>query len=348
MVIRHDDLISTYKEMLDEKNRQSVLNITSNTGDVLSKSHPKSKIVTRYEEELFGLDPEEIQKLPIKSVEMLQQALQFLIQKAKEDPTVFQALRKLIRNAGNEVEEANPEAEEDLLSVDGERRGKRNFRESKEEVVIDQFKSLLSELSEGKQTLTEATINYKALSTMKATMAKKSASFKMFLDAFNLSIEGMTTQQLQGAVMFANQIGQQVIDNPELKAKFATLFTAEKAVQKKKQDNDPFSTIDESLITEQVEVILEKVGSLALDNPLVAHKYLPANKPITAQMLADLYLQKFKDKPVEKFIQILAQNLNLDDNEKRQIQNYISTKTAPKGSGGNIFDTKSNKATDFK
>ena len=97
------EINSVYQEML-EASRKRKRDITSSTIDVLQKSHPKSPIVLDFEAELFGLAPEDIKKLPIQSVEMLQNALTNLVSKTKDDPMLRQALRRFINNSFSEIE----------------------------------------------------------------------------------------------------------------------------------------------------------------------------------------------------------------------------------------------------
>lgn len=104
-----DQLRSIYSEMLQENKHKR--DITSSTANVVSKSQPRSPVILDYEAELFGLTPEGIKRLPIKAIEMLQQALKHIINATKKDPALRQALRRMINSEFEEIEDEEFEKE---------------------------------------------------------------------------------------------------------------------------------------------------------------------------------------------------------------------------------------------
>lgn len=177
-------LVEIYNGIIEEKKKRD---ITSSTGDVIAKAHPKSPLILDYEQELFGLSPEEVKRLPIKSVEMLQSALKHLIDATKKEPTLRQALRKMINYEFKEATE--------------EEKVKKESVEITDEMIIESYKEFVKLLVESKATK----FNYKMLLDLEPNKINN-PFFTQLLTTFNL-VE-LTRPQKQGVMLMLKKLAE--------------------------------------------------------------------------------------------------------------------------------------------
>jgi len=187
-----DNLNDVYKGMLEEKAKKR--DITSSTVDVITKSHAKAPIVLDFEAELFGLSPEEVKKLPIQSVEMLQKALVNLVSKTKEDPMLRQALRRFINNTFTTLEKEEMEKKADKKAV----------KEST-------FKDILDNLSESTKA---RQFNWKKVLDIDERRINDPV-FISLLETFQLN-ETLTRPQKQGVMFFLKKLAELAESNTQI------------------------------------------------------------------------------------------------------------------------------------
>lgn len=258
------DLRKLYESIaLDEKNRKR--DITSSSIDIIKKSNPKSPVVLDYEAELFGLSPEEVKRLPLKSVEMLQQALHHLIAKTKEDPVLRQALRKMINNEFSKAEE---DANEDGIP-DSEQEGEAD--ESVDEAVKLTDEGILGAYRQFLASLTEAKamkFNFKMLNDIEPGKITN-PFFVQLLTTFGL-LE-TTRQQRQGVLMFLKKLAELAGANNQIAQALNRIVRIE-ATQEQ-------PVAEEGLTEEQENMLMENVFSTTMTpNSLLADLGIPKAK----------------------------------------------------------------------
>lgn len=241
--------------------------ITSSTSDLLSKSHPKSPMVLDFEAELFGLSPEEIKRLPIKSVEMLLQALQHLISKTKEDPILRQALRKMINAKFNQSEEEDEEPLPDGSDLEPEEPSEMPEGKMTDATILEAYKHFLQQLSEVKAQK----FNYKVLLDIEPTKINNPI-FNQLLQSFQLV--DLTRPQKQGVLLLLKKLAEIAESNPQIGQALNRIVRMESA-----QEAPLEGEFRESLTQEQEDLIMEGVFDTTMT-------------PQT--LLVDLGINKFK------------------------------------------------------
>jgi hypothetical protein len=235
-----------YKEMLAEMNKKR--DITSSTYKVIDKAHPKSPMVLGYEEELFGLSPEDIKKLPLKSVEALHSALRHLIKRTQDDPMLRQALRKMINFQFKTAEEELANEENRDPAVD-------DLPES-----LETYADYLSTLSEAMKA---QKFNYKRLLDLDEKKIMDPA-FLAILNTFQLN-ELLTRPQKQGVLLFLKKLAELADTNPMIAQALTKLIRIENTTNevpaapaegmKESVDDDGLA-----VLTEAYEVLLEGIA----------------------------------------------------------------------------------------
>lgn len=194
-----ESLNGIYETMLAERKKKR--DITSSTVDLVAKSHPKSPIILDYEAELFGLDPEEVKRLPIKSIEMLKLALTNLISATKDDTVLRNALRHYITASVDKVEEE--------IDGDGNVIDPLNMEEAKSVDAFAGYKNFLEQLSESKATK----FNYKMLLDLDPTKIMN-PFFIQLLTTFELT--ELTRPQKQGVLIFLKKLADLADTNNQI------------------------------------------------------------------------------------------------------------------------------------
>lgn len=200
-----------YKQMLEEQNRKR--DITSSTYKVIDKAHPKSPIVLGFEEELFGLSPEDVKKLPLKSLEALQSALRHLIKRTQDDPILRQALRKMIQFQFKQAEE----------EVDGKKNKSDDETYTNESVDVN-YVGFLSTLSEAAKA---QKFNYKRLLDLDEKKIMD-PQFVAILNTFQIT-ELLTRPQKQGVLIFLKKLAELADTNPMIAQALTKLIRLENA-----------------------------------------------------------------------------------------------------------------------
>jgi hypothetical protein len=233
-----------YKEMLAEQNKKR--DITSSTYKVIDKAHPKSPMVLGYEEELFGLSPDDIKKLPLKSVEALHSALRHLIKRTQDDPQLRQALRKMInfqfKTAEEELAAKEANGEDELSSL------------PESQTYVD-YLSTLSEAMKAQK------FNYKRLLDLDEKKIMDPA-FISILNTFQLT-ELLTRPQKQGVLLFLKKLAELADTNPMIAQALTKLIRIENTQQVPAAPEEGMQESVEqdsvAILTEAYEVLLEGI-----------------------------------------------------------------------------------------
>ena len=162
--------------------------INNSTSDLISKSHPKSPLVLDFEAELLGLSPEDVKKLPMKAVLLLQQAITHLVSSTKKDPVLRQGLRKLMTLTFDEAEEKSEEEGEKAAVT--------------EEQVMTVYKDFLSTLTEASKA---TKFNYKPLLDLDPSKLMN-PFFVQLVNTFQM--ERLTRMQKQGMLLFLKKLAE--------------------------------------------------------------------------------------------------------------------------------------------
>jgi hypothetical protein len=166
--------------------------------------------------ELFGLSPDEVKRLPIKSVEMLLQALTYLITQTKKDPVLRQALRKMINNTFSAAEEEGADGTEGAVT-----------KSISEEDLMTGYKQFLSTLNEA----TKATkFNYKMLLDLDPTKLMN-PFFTQLVTTFQM--ETLTRMQKQGMLLFLKKLAEIADTNNQIAQALTKIVRTENTITDK-------------------------------------------------------------------------------------------------------------------
>ena len=184
--------------------------ITAGTYKLIDKANPKSPLTLAYNQELFGITPDVMKKLPLKAVEAFQQALRHLIGRAMEDPVLRQGLKRLITAEVAHEMKAEEQAEETPM---------------KEEKETESYVEFLAQLSEA----TKATkFNYTKLLDIDDKKIMDPA-FISLLTTFGL-VDSLSRMQKQGVLIFLKKLAELASSNPQIAQALTKLVRIENAV----------------------------------------------------------------------------------------------------------------------
>lgn len=186
-----DSLKDIYGVIVEKHKRD----INKSTTELVKKAHPKSPVVLDLEAELFDLDPDEIKRLPMKAIEMLDKALKNLLKATDEDPMLRSALRKYVNKLFTKKAEKDEKGKDIKEGV-----------ELTEEQLMDEFKSLLT-IFEAKATK----FNYKIFLDIEPNKIMN-PFFVQLLNTFGLV--DLTRQQKQGVLLFLKKLAELSEGNP--------------------------------------------------------------------------------------------------------------------------------------
>lgn len=246
-----DTLSAIYQALSENAGAMKRRDITGSTADMIQKAHPKSPMILDYYAELFGLAPEEIKRLPMKSVEMLLQALQHLIQQTKEDPILRQALRKMINTefaaAEEETEEGTDEFGEPIAAT--ESKNEEPKEPLNEEKIIAGYKHFLSTLNEGAKA---TKFNYKMLLDLDPTKLMN-PFFVQLINTFQM--EALTRMQKQGMLLFLKKLAGLADQNPQIAQALNRIVRVENTVQPEA------APVEESVVQAYVAILTEATST---------------------------------------------------------------------------------------
>lgn len=226
------DLNDLYKSMLAEKNTTKY-DITSSTHKVLSKSPPRGKFVTGLEQEFFGIDPELMQQLPMKSVQLFQQALIHLVSATQENPMLRQALRQMIKN---QIKVAEQEVDEGEVPP-----------ELTKESIITSFKETMKQITEAKI----ARFNYKVFLDIDPSKIND-VQFVSLLNSFDLL--ALSRMQKQGVLLLFKKLAEIAEQNPMIAQalnRIVKLEATKEIPQESMRESISF-TLDDFLLIEEI------------------------------------------------------------------------------------------------
>lgn len=242
-----DSLTAIYQALSEKVDVAKRRDITGSTADMIAKAHPKSPMILDYYAELFGLAPEEIKRLPMKSVEMLLQALQHLIQQTKEDPILRQALRKMINTefaTAEEEEEVGTEGFEEPIAAN-ESKEEAPKEPLTEEKIIAGYMHFLSTLNEASKA---TKFNYKMLLELDPTKLMN-PFFVQLVNTFQM--EALTRMQKQGMLLFLKKLAELADQNPQIAQALNRIVRLENTAQPEA------APVDESVVQEYVAMLTE-------------------------------------------------------------------------------------------
>lgn len=328
-----DDLMNVYKEMLQEKSKRR--DLTSSTVDVVTKSHPRSPIVLDFQFELFGLNPEDVKKLPIQSIEMLQKALVNLISKTKEDPMLRQALRRFINNAFTAVEKEE---------VDGKKAVKESVEEEADDMLEEQklsYKEFVQQLTE---TAKAQKFNWKRLLDIDERKIQDPV-FTSLLLTFGLE-ESLTRPQKQGVMLFIKKLAELASTNQQIALALTKLvryenITVDEPVMESevKKKSSELDSLMEGITTAELSFqlpkredaisfneYLKKIGiqkQIGLNNSTLA-QYISVIEEITAKSDAK-DIMTYITKELKLSDNTIVKNLKIAWDNKKQAKQNIET-----------------------
>ena len=251
----NDDLKELYGNIMEKHGKRR--DITSSTSDLLAKAHPKSPMVLDYESELFGLSPEDIKRLPIKSVEMLHQAIQHLIAKTKKDPVLRQRLRLMIDEEFDKAEEEVEGEGGDRGAGKGMGRGMREGVEITEELVLESYKNFLNQISESKAQR----FNYKLLLDLEPTKINN-PFFNQMLQTFQLV--DLTRPQKQGVLLLLKKLADIAEGNPQIAQALNRIVRLESQMEQPIEEEPMFRESQDEDEKKNCELIIEGILTTSL------------------------------------------------------------------------------------
>ena len=197
------DLKDIYESSIKKKD------ITAGTYKLIDKANPKSPLTLAYNQELFGITPDVMKKLPLKAVEAFQQALRHLIGRAMEDPVLRQGLKRLITAEVAHEMKAEEQAEQAPM---------------KEEKESESYIEFLNQLSEA----TKATkFNYTKLLDIDDKKIVDPA-FVSLMTTFGLN-DTLSRMQKQGVLIFLKKLAELASSNPQIAQALTKLVRIENA-----------------------------------------------------------------------------------------------------------------------
>jgi hypothetical protein len=282
----NESLDDIYKNMLAEKHGKNTptYDITTSTHKLISKSPPRGKFVTGLEQELFDIDPELMQQLPMKSVELFQHALVNLLSIAKDEPKLMQSLRQIIRRQVKA-------AEEEVIGEPTE--------DQKNESTIASFKDTMNEI------ITEAKanrFNYKVLLDIDPNKIND-PQFILLLNSFDLL--GLSRMQKQGVLILLKKLAEIADVNPQIAMALTRIVRLE--ATKKEPVQESIQEIHEMLTEAFATTTLsatDKVDLKAAIEKELGDTILLSSTPTALQLSAITTKAKSKDK-LAKIVDIL-------------------------------------------